>query len=281
MLTDAEEINIWPHLKTGIQMNCEELIKRIETIADPELSASWDRSGLQVATERRDIKKLAVMLDPLPQYITEALEAGAEFLLAHHPLALKPELPCKINNYYKSLKLLLGTDTGLYSAHTSLDVNLKGPAGWLGYELGLLDCEPLETISDGKGFGEVGNLPEPMEREAFIRNILGVMELEQAVICGPELPLRLEKIAYCGGSGGSLVEEALKKGAQVYITGDIKYHTALDSGIPVIDVGHHALEEEMMKRFAHLLSIDLPGVKVIFIPSRTPFGIIRETENEQ
>ena len=56
----------------------------------------------------------------------------------------------------------------------------------------------------------------------------------------------------------------------MHITGDVKYHTALDADICMIDVGHHSLEEEMMRRMALLLAGELPGTDVFFVPSASP-----------
>lgn len=69
-----------------------------------------------------------------------------------------------------------------------------------------------------------------------------------------------------------MIPSALASGADVYITGDIKYHSALDaeaSGLRIIDVGHFTLEEEMMRRFAATLAEQL-SVPVTFLPGRDP-----------
>ena len=133
-------------------MDVKELIKTIEVTANPEMAAKWDNSGLQVASERKNIRKIAVMLDPLPENIKKGLESGADFILSHHPLSIKPELPTRIDNFYHSLKLLMCANVALYSAHTSLDVNPEGPAGWLGRDLGLSACDCLENIGEKRGY---------------------------------------------------------------------------------------------------------------------------------
>ena len=89
------------------------------------------------------------------------------------------------------------------------------------------------------------------------------------MICGTP-PALVRRVSYCTGSGSSMWPAAAALGADVHITGDVKYHTALDADICMIDVGHHSLEEEMMRRMALLLAGELPGTDVFFVPSASP-----------
>lgn len=257
-----------------------EILDRIEEIADPRMQAEWDKSGLQVTSTRTDFSLLAVFLDPLPHIIERALADGADFLLSHHPLALRPALPNRLDNYYLVLNLLMKANVPLYAAHTSLDVNLEGPAGWLGRELGLVDSEPLEPVGEKcmVGFGVVGRLPAPMREEDLLKQILYLLKLDWAIACGHAIgQAPINRIAYCGGSGASLVSRALEKGAELYITGDVKYHPALESEIRVWDVGHHSIEEAMMERFAALLQ--RKGLSARFYPSASPFSLLLGEQN--
>jgi putative NIF3 family GTP cyclohydrolase 1 type 2 len=66
----------------------------------------------------------------------------------------------------------------------------------------------------------------------------------------------VQKIALCGGSGASLLHEAARKGADLLVTGDVKYHEAREAealGILIIDAGHFATEQLMVQGLADLL----------------------------
>jgi putative NIF3 family GTP cyclohydrolase 1 type 2 len=101
------------------------------------------------------------------------------------------------------------------------------------------------------------------------------------LIGDPERIIR--RVAVCTGSGSSLLEDAARAGADLYSTGDMKYHDALtlqsrQSGscsnfcpMSILDIGHFSLEEEMMRRFALQLEQELEGVTVTFLPGRDPF----------
>lgn len=256
-------------------MNIKELITVIEATAPLAFAASWDRSGLQVAAGRETASHLGVCLDPTPASIEQALAARCDVVLSHHPLSLKPELPNRLNAYHRVLSLLLGHDLPLYAAHTSLDTNLMGPSAWLADELGLKNREALEPVADSglRGFGLLGTLPERVPAQHFLRRLMDLVPEATATIIN-ELPATVGKVAYCTGSGASLLPLAEQAHADVYISGDIKYHAALDATICVIDVGHHSLEEEMMRRFSMSLAQEVPQVSVTFIPSRAPFRLL-------
>lgn len=257
-------------------MQLSEIIAGIERIAPPGNAASWDRSGLQVASGRGEVTRLAVCLDPTPDSVRRALDAGADCILSHHPLSLSPDLPRRLDSYREVLRLLLCADVPLYAAHTTLDVNSSGPAAWLADELRLVHRAVLEVVAPPPapgglptGYGLAGDLPEALDFAAFNDLLSRLLGFDGGTVCGP-LPARVERVAYCTGSGSSLWQEALATGAQLFITGDVKYHTAQETRIGILDVGHHSLEEEMMRRMGLELAAMLAGVDVIFVASASP-----------
>ena len=122
------------------------------------------------------------------------------------------------------------------------------------------------------GFGLVGDLPEPLEFPAFVRRLHGLAGRAHCHVSGPA-PAMVRRVGYCTGSGSSLADTAFARGADVFVTGDVKYHTALEARGCLLDVGHFALEEEMMRRFANGLRTALPGLPVHFLPSSDPLRL--------
>jgi len=123
---------------------------------------------------------------------------------------------------------------------------------------------------DEVGFGEVGVLPEPMPWNDFADKLGGLIDRDAFTVSGPR-PETVEKVAYCGGSGTTLVGHAARAGADVFITGDMKYHPAVEADVCVADVGHFSLEEEMMRLFADELAGALDGAEVKFFKGEDPF----------
>ncbi len=256
-------------------MKVIDIINIIEKTAPLSAAAPWDASGVQVASVRDEASLLAVLLDPTLANVERALAEGADFILAHHPLSLQPRFPNKADDYLAVLSLLCGNKTWLYSAHTSLDANPSGPAHWLAHALELTGVSILEPCPGGPeaefGFGFAGALPAPLDYAEFCRRLGRAIGKNEWQVCGAR-PETVVRVACCPGSGSSLLQQALGAGADVFITGDVKYHSALDAqgaGLRVLDVGHFCIEEEMMLRFASRLQDEL-DIPVHFFPGRDP-----------
>lgn len=317
-------------------MDVKDLIAYLEDTAPPSLAASWDKSGVQVASSAPQVQTLCVALDPTPDIVQQAVDLGAEFLLCHHPLTLKPLLPTKIDAYHQVLTLALGHELWVYSAHTSLDANPQGPVNWLARHFGLLETrvlavtqtqvqtlvrllhpmdgdmlehwaeyqnqddpqglefllwpEELNNFRSSLGQAKYVELPMPQIKRDFGFGCLGILPLDLQwsdfsqqlgqVLPGPWrrvglAPEKVRTIAYCPGSGSDFAAQAFAQGADVFLTGDLKYHQAQDlehQGL-TLDVGHFSLEEAMMRIWSQELAQDLVAqqVQVTFLPGHDPF----------
>ena len=142
-------------------MKTSNVISLVETFAPSGYAASWDNCGVQIAGPEREIKKVAVALDPLPHVISNALDWGADFILTHHPLAIDQKLPAKLGWFRDVMKQVLCADVTLCAAHTSLDVQFGGVVSWLGRELKLQDLKVLDVVAENDageilGYGCIG-----------------------------------------------------------------------------------------------------------------------------
>jgi hypothetical protein len=101
----------------------------------------------------------------------------------------------------------------------------------------------LENIYQDVGSGAVGELPEPMDEQAF----LSFLKTHMQVSCIKHTALRnkpVQRVALCGGAGIFLLPEAIKQKADVFITADVKYHEFFDADNKVVlaDIGHYESE---------------------------------------
>ncbi len=128
-------------------MKTAEVISRIESLV-PSGCCPWDNCGVQIAGPERDVTKVAVALDPLPQAVSSALEWGAQFVLTHHPLAIEAKLPAKLDWFHDVMKQVFCADATLFASHTSLDVQFKGAVSWLGRELELENLRVLDQVAE-------------------------------------------------------------------------------------------------------------------------------------
>ena len=197
-------------------------------------------------------------------------------IITHHPMIFGGIK--RINNYDSSgrkIMRLIRNNISYYAMHTNYDV--LGMAELSADYLKLTDREVLsvtEETKDGcEGFGRVGMLPEQMTlRECgdFVKKALALHDVR---VYGD--PDRLvQKAAVCTGSGKSMIPDALAKGAQVYVTGDIDHHTGIDAvaaGLPIIDAGHYGTEYIFMEAMKKKLSRKFPKLQISCAEIKSPY----------
>lgn len=113
------------------------------------------------------------------------------------------------------------------------------------YEEPAFDVYTIENLHDNYGLGRVGNLAEPLPFKEFAQKVKSVFNVPGLRYITADENKLVERVAICGGDGGKFYADALKKQADVYITGDVYYHVGHDmlaDGLSVIDPGHHIEE---------------------------------------
>jgi dinuclear metal center YbgI/SA1388 family protein len=123
------------------------------------------------------------------------------------------------------------------------------------YEEVAYDLVPLQNQVPGAGLGRIGRLEQPLTLEAFADRVKESLHCSHLRLIG-ERGRTVQKIALCGGSGAGLVQTAHRQGADVLVTGDVKYHDARlaeELGIALVDAGHFATEKLMIEKVAEAL----------------------------
>lgn len=221
-------------------MNKYELVAKIEKIAPLDSQEPWDCSGWIVDTIKTDIKKVMLALTVTKQVLAYAKEKGCDMIIAHHPL------------FYVPLEF---KDIEIYASHTPMDKAVGGTT---------------ETLIKNLGFNEF------IVENDFVR----VVELDVSInalesILRKKFPnLRMvnnnniktiKKIAFCAGSGSDFIDET---SAEAFVTGDLKYHTAVESNKVIFDIGHFESEILILQEFKKLI-----GIEVEFSNEKSPFII--------
>jgi dinuclear metal center YbgI/SA1388 family protein len=118
----------------------------VERLAPPSLAEDWDNCGLQVGDPAASVSRVLVALTPVVEVFEEAQEAGADFLLFHHPLIFGSFKSVDVSSYPGSLiARAVRRDIAVYAAHTSYDAAPDGVSVALAEALGLRG--PLQVIS--------------------------------------------------------------------------------------------------------------------------------------
>jgi len=123
------------------------------------------------------------------------------------------------------------------------------------YEEVAYDLYPLANPGKPRGHGRIGPLAAPTTLGALAERLKAELGLTHVTVVGdPAKPVATAAVG--AGAGGSLVRSAARKGADVLVTGDVKYHDAMDavdSGLGVIDIGHYSSERIVVKPLAAYL----------------------------
>jgi len=223
------------------------IIELFEEIAPSELTETWDNSGLQLGDTTKEINNILITLDPSAEAIEKVSAMGlGRLIITHHPLIFRPLKRLDLSVWSAGLiEMAIKKDVSILSVHTNFDAAKGGINCIIADALGLENVIPLlDSGNDGEGLGRLGNLPHPVPLKSFILKVKELFSLERVGFVGSEDRV-ISRVAVVGGSGGSLIHEAVAKKADVFVSGDLGYHhtcEALENGMALVDAGHYRME---------------------------------------
>ena len=225
-----------------------QLCRFLEDIAPLHLQESYDNSGLLAGDPDWPVRGVLISLDATEEVVREAAALGCNMVISHHPVifrGLKSLQP--FHHVGRTVISAVKQDIALYAIHTNLDSLLvNGVSSRIAERLGMEGLKILnpKDASMTTGLGVVGHMPSPVSCTDLLTRV------RTSFNCGvirhsPLIDRPLHKIAVCGGSGAFLIHEALRQGADAYITADIKYHEFFeaDGRMLLMDIGHYESEQ--------------------------------------
>lgn len=261
-----------------MKIKVKEIAAAIEEVAPLSLQESYDNAGLQIGNMDMPVSAVLVCLDVTEDILAEAKERECNLIVSHHPLI------------FKGLKHLTGdtaterivaeaikSGIAIYSAHTNLDAATDGVSAEIAHALSLTDIRPLrpDAKNPATGLGVVGNI-SPTPKMEFLRKLKENFEVKALRYSAQSPQIVVRKVAVCGGAGGSLLTDAINSGADVYVTGDLKYHDFTTYGLDMLlaDIGHYESELCSMKIFSKVIRQKYPDCLVCFAErEENPIGI--------
>jgi len=260
-----------------------QIIKIMDQLAPPWLAEEWDNVGLQIGDPRLPVGRIWVALDPSPEVVRAACSKDVDLLITHHPLIFRPLKSIDFGTPAGSIiQMASQHQLSIFCAHTNLDIVRDGVNDVLAKRLGLKHLGVLQPVNAGEplnndnssqvgggaeyGIGRIGSLAKTTSLKSLALVIKEKLKLNFAKVTGnPEM--KVSQVAICSGSGSSLMQTFISSAAQVYISGDIRYHDARDAESAnrgIIDIGHFPSEHLMVKALAHQLEkiLDREGIKI-------------------
>ena len=228
-------------------MLISDIAKELESWAPPAVAESYDNVGLLVGIPSAEVTGVMVNLDMTEEVIDEAIEKGCNMVVAHHPIWFTGRKRLNGEDYVsRAIMKAVKNDVALYAIHTNLDNIRSGVNRVISDRLGLQYLSFLKAKDEegNIGSGMIGMLPDALTKEEF----LGLVKDEFK--CGgiryADAPFEeIRKVAVCGGSGSFLTDEAIRRGADAFITADITYHKYFDNEgkMLLLDIGHFESEQ--------------------------------------
>ena len=237
-------------------MKLADIYRYLDEISPFELQESWDNSGLIVGDFTQDIKKTVLSID-LDEEMIDTLDEGT-LLITHHPLIFGGLKQLQFNQYPAiHLRKLIKKNIANIAMHTNFDqthLNVYVATNILGLK-----------ISESNGFIAYMDIDEDFE--IFAKRVADAFGLKHLRMV--QSHKKIKRVALCTGSGASLMRQI---DADCFLTGDIKYHDAMEAksiGLSMIDIGHYESECFFGEILAnHLINL---GLEVIISKSKNPF----------
>ena len=196
-------------------MDKYEIVKKIEKFAPVETQEQWDCSGWGVNNEKNEINKILFCLTVTDNIINQAREKNCDMIMSHHPLFYVP---------------IEWKDINIYSAHTNLDLAKGGTTDTLIAKLGF-------KKSENQSFVRIVRLDNAISAEELKQKLLKIAPKLRYVNNFNQTEVKT--IGFCAGSGSEFVNETE---CDAFVTGDLKFHTALELNKLTFDIGHFESE---------------------------------------
>ena len=220
-------------------MSCTaaQILELVNGMAPFELAEPWDNVGLLAGRPDAEVRGVLCALDMRMAVIEEALQRDCQLIVTHHPILFRGRKNlCETDGEGRMLCALVRSGLSMIAAHTNFDNAIPGVNDALAEALGLTD---VRTLDSGMRIGRAKRTDFGTFCEDASRTLGGPTR------CYGEKLQRIEKVAVLGGAGEDYVSIARQAGADVYLTGEMAYHKALDAvdnGLCVIEAGHAATE---------------------------------------
>lgn len=232
-------------------MEIKKITDLIENLAPINTQEEWDNSGYQINFGKKDIKKILLCLSVTEKIVNQAAAKNCDLIIAHHPLFF---IPFEFNK-----------NIPIYSAHTNLDKADGGTTDTLINALGFVSTK----IKKKGDFLRIIEFERSISVDNFAKNLKDKLNIENIRIVNNSNKKNIKKITFCAGSGADFINIAEELCADAFVTGDVKYHTGLESNVIIFDIGHFESEHPVLKTLEKIITKH--GVETIIADEKSPF----------
>lgn len=230
--------------------------------APQELAMSWDNVGHLVGEPDAEAKKVLVALDITEDVVREAVDCGADVIVAHHPVmncAWHPVQRVRSDDAQgRMLITMIRNGISAICMHTNLDAAEGGVNDALAEKLGLNE---LEMLNEEK-IGRIGTLKSQLPLVEFTRLVVESLGCNGLRYVDNGKPVH--RVAVGGGACSGYIAQAIANGCDTFVTSDLKYNDFLDTKeINLVDAGHFPTENVVCPVLAEYLRKQFPQLNVV------------------
>lgn len=247
-------------------MKIKDIISVLEDHYPISNGEQWDNNGLLIGNYDADIDKVQLSLDITESVIENAINNGVELIITHHPMIFSPIKQINNRNILgRKIIKLIENKIAVYTMHTNLD---SSPQGLNEYILELLCVKEFKVLDKNPedvnvGVGRYYLLNKKISVKEYADYLKKKLSLPSVRIISNSLDNKIGRVALVNGSGMEYWRKALHLGIDLFITGDVKYHDALDAierKMNIIDIGHYNSEKifgDILIKYLKELKIDV------------------------
>ncbi|MCB1917601.1 MAG: Nif3-like dinuclear metal center hexameric protein [Rhodocyclaceae bacterium] len=232
-------------------MHREELERHLGELLAVERARDYCPNGLQVEGASR-VRRVLCGVTASQDLVDLAAQEGFDTIVVHHGYFWKGEDPCLTGIRRRRIAALLAHDINLFAYHLPLDMHPRlGNNAQLGRLMGWAGA----ACFGDQDLGWTAQLGSPVGAASLCRALTARLGRE-ALLVG-DATRSVSRVAWCTGGAQGLFEEAIRAGADLYVSGEISEqttHLARESGVPYVAAGHHATERYGIKALCHHLA---------------------------
>lgn len=243
------------------------LVPLLEGLTPLRHAESWDNVGLLVGDPDASIAKVLVTVDYSAAVAEEARAHSVDLVVAYHPPLFAAVKRVPHDALWADA---IRRNIAIWSMHTALDVARGGTNDALADACGVASTRrairPVKPPNDDPalGQGRIGDVA-PIGRAALVAALKTKLGLRGVLVAGPT-DRDATRVAVAAGAGGELLEEAIRQGADVFVTGEVRHHDALAAarrGVMVVATLHSNSERIGVRAFGERVRAAFADVEVL------------------
>ena len=261
-------------------MTVAEIAEVLNQWFPPALAESWDNVGVLLGDASVSVDRVMTCLTVTSETANEAIRDGAGLIVSHHPILFRPIQRLVADGPLAPIYRLARAGVAVFSPHTAFDSAREGINRQIADLLRMQAIAPIRVVDFSpssevlppppavhvttEGTGRWGELSPPVPLAELAGHLKGLLAANHVDYVG-DAKRECATVAIGCGAAGELLDDAVRLGCDVFVTGEVRFHDALRAqaiGIGMILAGHYATERFAVEWLAERIGQHWPQLTV-------------------